>query len=174
LSGLKRRSRPSGSLRRLSLWLQSGYHHKELGLGMMMSESKPVDGAVVPVDERDLQLMLESGYLYLELQKPKDSQEIFSGVEALLPQSEVPQLALNHLHFAKGEFPKALAAAKKAVEMNPGSAAAHAAVGEALLFLKRIPEGRESLKRAISLEPDSPAAEFAKALEEAIDVGVFA
>ena len=67
-----------------------------------------------------------------------------------------------------------MAAAKKAVEMNPGSAAAHAAVGEALLFLKRIPEARESLKRAISLEPDSPAAEFAKALEEAVDVGVFA
>ena len=139
-----------------------------------MSDSKPVDGAVVPVEQRDLQLMLESGYLYLELQKPSDSQEIFSGVEALLPKSEVPQLALNHLHFAKGEFPKALAAAKKAVEMNPGSAAAHAAVGEALLFLKRIPEARESLKRAISLEPDSPAAEFARALEEAVDVGVFA
>ena len=58
--------------------------------------------------------------------------------------------------------------------MNPGSAAAHAAVGEALLFLKRIPEAQESLKRGDLLEPDSPAAEFAKALEEAIEVGVFA
>ena len=38
-----------------------------------MSESKPVEGAVVPVEQRDLQLMLESGYLYLELQKPSDS-----------------------------------------------------------------------------------------------------
>ena len=115
----------------------SGYHLKVLLLGKIMSESKPVEGAVVPVEQRDLQLMLESGYLYLELQKPSDSQEIFTGVEALLPSSEVPQLALNHLHFARGEFPKALAAAKKAVEMNPGSAAAHAAVGEALLFLKK-------------------------------------
>ena len=90
----------------------SGYHLGVLLLGKIMSESKPVEGAVVPVEQRDLQLMLESGYLYLELQKPSDSQEIFTGVEALLPSSEVPQL-IKSLHFARGEFPKALAAAKR-------------------------------------------------------------
>ena len=150
----------------------SGYHLGVLLLGKIMSESKPVEGAVVPVEQRDLQLMLESGYLYLELQKPSDSQEIFTGVEALLPSSEVPQLALNHLHFARGEFPKALAAAKKAVEMNPGSAAAHAAVGEALLSEEN--PGSTRIIETGDLSSRIRQPQSSPSTEEAIDVGVFA
>ena len=53
------------------------------------------------------------------------------------------------------------------------AAAAQAAVGEVLFFLKKPDKALEALNKAISLEPESTAANFAKALKQAHDVGVF-
>ena len=103
----------------------------------------------------------------------KEAEEVFNGVAALIPHSEVPHIPLGHIYFAQGHFNPALKANQKAVELNPNSAAAHAAVGEILFFLNQNDKAIAALDKAIACEPDSPAASFAKALKEAHGVGVF-
>ena len=101
-----------------------------------MSEQEIVQG-IIDIPQKQLTLLLESGYLYMELGKMKEAEEVFNGVAALIPHSEVPHFALGHIYFAQGHFNPALKANQKAVELNPSSAAAHAAVGEILLFLNQ-------------------------------------
>ena len=74
---------------------------------------------------------------------------------------------------AEGHFNPALKAHEKAAELNPGSAAARAALGEVLFFLKKPEKAVEALDKAIELDPEGPAADFAKALKQAHQVGVF-
>ena len=82
-------------------------------------------------------------------------------------------MALGHLYFSMGRFNPALRAHQKADRLNPKSAAARAAVGETLFFLRRPSEALTELDKAINLEPDSPASEFARALKEAHELGIF-
>ncbi len=46
-------------------------------------------------------------------------------------------------------------------------------VGETLFFLRKSKEALENLDKAIALDPEGPAGEFAKALKEAHGLGVF-
>jgi len=128
---------------------------------------------IVPIEQKDLSLLLEIGYFYLELQKFKEAEEIFNGVAALIPHSEIPHIALGHLYFSQGHFNPALKANKAAVLLNTESAPAHAAVGEVLFFLKKPDDAVTALNKAIQCSPESPAGEFAQALLHANEVGVF-
>ena len=128
---------------------------------------------IVPIEQKDLSLLLEVGYFYLELQKFQEAEEIFRGVAALIPHSEIPHIALGHLYFSQGHFTPALKANKAAVLLNAKSAPAHAAVGEVLFFLNKPDQAVTALNKAIQYSPESPAAEFAQALLHANDVGVF-
>ncbi len=138
-----------------------------------MSASPLVAGALVPVEQKDVVLLLEAGYLYMELGRTKEAEEVFSGVAALVPHSEVPQLALGHLYFSQTRYSPAHKAQAEALRLQPDCAAAHAAIAETLFFLKRPDEAKESLSRALELEPHGPAGEFAKALKEASGLGIF-
>ncbi len=82
-------------------------------------------------------------------------------------------MALGHLYFSMGRFNPALKAHQLAVELNPDAAAAHASVGETLFFLRRHEEAVISLDKAIELDSDGSAGEFARALKEAHELGVF-
>lgn len=137
-----------------------------------MSDTQIIQG-IVPVEKQDVVLLLEAGYLLMELAKHKEAEEVFHGVSALAPNSEVPHMALGHLYFSQGRLNPALKSHQKAVQLNPASAAAHAAVGEALMFLRRHGEAIKALDKAIALEPNGPAAEFAHALKESHTLGVF-
>lgn len=128
---------------------------------------------LIEVPQREVVLMLEAGYLYMELAKHKEAEDLFTGVAALVPHSEVPHMALGHLYFSQGRFNPALKAHQKGVELNPGSATAHASVGEVLLFLKKPQQALESLDKAIELDPQGSAGEFARSLKEAYELGVF-
>ena len=132
-----------------------------------------VVNGIVAVRQRDVTLMLEAGYLCIELKKHKEAEEIFNGVSALLPASEVPHLAMGNLLFAQGRFGAALKCHVRATELNPQSATAQASCAESLLFLKRTGEALTHLGRAHELEPEGPAHEFALALKEAYDLGIF-
>lgn len=140
---------------------------------MATSSSPMVDRSLVPVSQRDVTLMLEAGYLFIELNKHKEAEEIFAGVAALVPHSEVPHLALGNLHFSQGRFAPALKAHQTAVQLNGQSAIAHALTAEALFFLKKTQEGAQALERALELPDDGSAHEFAKALKEAYDLQLF-
>ena len=135
--------------------------------------SQMVERSLVPALQRDVTLMLEAGYLFIELNKHKEAEEIFAGVAALAPHSEVPHLALGNLHFAQGRFAPALKAHQLAASLNDHSAIAHALVAESLFFLKRGPEALQALEKALSLPDDGSAHEFAKALKDAYDLKLF-
>lgn len=132
-----------------------------------------VQHSLVPVLQRDVTLMLEAGYLFIELHKHKEAEDIFLGVAALAPKSEVPHLALGNLHFSQGRFAPALKAHQQAVQLNGQSAIAHALTAESLFFLKKPQEGLQALERAMALPDDGSAHEFAKALKEAYDLQLF-
>jgi tetratricopeptide (TPR) repeat protein len=125
------------------------------------------------VPQKQVVLLLEVGYLYMELAKLDEAKEVFEGVASLIPHSEVPHMALGHMYFSMGRFNPALKEHQQAVKLNDSSAAAHASVGETLFFLRRHEEALRSLERAIALEPEGPGGEFAKALKEAHGLGVF-
>ena len=128
---------------------------------------------IIPVAQKDVVLLLEAGYLYMEFGKPQEAEDIFNGTSMLVPHSEVPHMALGNLYFSMGRFNPALKAHKKAVELNDGSAAAHASVGEILFFLRRPEEAIKQLDKAIQLDPDGSAGQFALALKDAHELGIF-
>ena len=128
---------------------------------------------IIPVAQKDVILLLEAGYLYMEFGKTREAEEVFEGVSMLIPHSEVPQMALGNLYFSQGRFNPALKAHQKAVELNPKSASARASVGEILLFLRRPDEALSQLDQAIELDPNGSAGEFAQALQDAHNLGIF-
>lgn len=140
----------------------------------MAQQTQPtVLKGLVPIAQRDVTLMLESGYLLMELHRHKEAEDVFAGVMALLPHSEVPHMALGNLQFSQGRFAQALKSHQRALELNPTSATAHASCAESLFFLKRGDEALEALAQCLKTPDDGPAHEFAKALKEAYDLGIF-
>jgi tetratricopeptide (TPR) repeat protein len=135
--------------------------------------SEHIVKGIVDVPQSEVALLLEAGYLHMELGKWKEATEIFTGVAALVPHSDVPHVALGNLFFSQGKFTQALKAHREALKVNPDSALAQAHVGEALLFMKKTDEGLAELNRAIEMQPEGLAADFAKSLLEAHEVGCF-
>jgi tetratricopeptide (TPR) repeat protein len=134
-------------------------------------EAVEIIKGLIDVPQPEAAMLLEAGYLYMEMGKPKDAEEVFAGVAALLPHSDVPLVALGNLEFAQGRYQRALKYHQDALKTKPASALAQAHIGEALLWLKRADEGVKALKKAIELEPDGMPATFARALLEAHEQG---
>lgn len=126
---------------------------------------------LIDVPQAEVALLLETGYLYMEMGRAKEAEEVFTGVNALLPESDVPLVALGNLHFAQGRYQRALKFHQDALKLRPQSADAQAHVGEALLFLHKTDEGKAALQKAIEMEPDGQPAMFAKALLDALEAG---
>jgi tetratricopeptide (TPR) repeat protein len=122
---------------------------------------------LIDVPQAEAALLLEAGHLLMEMGRHKEAEEVFLGVSALLPHSDVPHVSLGNLAFAQGQHAKALKHHQEAARLQPTAALAHAHIGECLLWLKKHSDGVASLNKAISLEPDSPAAKMAAALLEA-------
>jgi tetratricopeptide (TPR) repeat protein len=137
----------------------------------MAESASEIAGSVVPVDKQQAMILLEAGYIWLEMGKFDKAKDIFTGAAALMPKSEVPQLALGALEFAQGRHDKALQAYRAAQRLAPNSSLPRAHAGEALLFLNKVPEAMKELKAAMDLEPESDGARFARALIEAKEVG---
>jgi len=127
--------------------------------------------ALIDVPQQEVALVLETGYLYMEMGMLKEAEDVFSGVSGLLPTSDVPRVALGNLFFAQGKFQRALKFHREALKSRPESQLAKAHVGEALMFLKKTDEAKKTLKDAIGMDENSSAASFARALLEAHDAG---
>jgi len=126
---------------------------------------------LIEIPQPEAALLLEAGYLYMEMGKPKEAEEVFAGVAALLPHSEVPHVAMGNLEFAQGHFQRALKHHQEALKLSPDSPLVQAHIGEALLWLKKPDDGLKALRRAVELEPGGAAAAFATALLEAHQQG---
>jgi tetratricopeptide (TPR) repeat protein len=137
----------------------------------MAESASEIAGSLVPVAKQQAMILLEAGYIWLEMGKYDKAKDVFSCAAVLMPKSEVPQLALGSLEFAQGRHDKALQAYRAAQRLAPNSALPRAHAAEALLFMNKVPEAMKELKAAMELEPESDGARFAQALVQAKEVG---
>jgi tetratricopeptide (TPR) repeat protein len=136
-----------------------------------MAETSEISGSLVPLARREAMILLEAGYLWLDMGQFDKAREVFAGAAVLMPRSEVPQLALGSLEFAQGRHDKALQAYRAAQRLAPNSALPRAHVGEALLFMGKVPEALKELKAAIDLDSEGDGGRLARALIEAKEAG---
>jgi tetratricopeptide (TPR) repeat protein len=136
-----------------------------------MAESSEIAGSLVPVARQQAMILLEAGYIWMDMGKFDKAKDVFSGAAVLMPKSEVPQLALGALEFSQGRHDKALQAYRAAQRLAPSSSLPRAHAGEALLVMGKVPEATKELKAALDLEPESDGARLAQALMQAKDAG---
>lgn len=126
---------------------------------------------LVEVSREEAVLMMEAGYLYMDMGNYKAAQQVFTGAAALLPKSEVPHIALGTLEFSQGKHEKALQAFRAAQRVAPKAGLPRAHCGEALLFLGKKAEAQKELKAALDLDPDGDGGKLAQALLDAVEAG---
>lgn len=112
----------------------------------------------------EIALLMESGIIYRESRKFADAREVFLGVQALLPKSDVVEVALGTVSFHQGDFEDAGRHYQAALKLNTRSAYAHAHLGELELFQKNKVKAVEHLKEAIKLDPRGVYGKFARTL----------
>lgn len=118
----------------------------------------------------EVHFLMESGFLYRDLGKFNEAREVFSGVRAMLPSSDVPEVALGTVTFQSGDFETAERHYRRAVHLNPKSAFAHVHLGELAIFQKDREAARVHLKAAMELDPRGDTGRMARALLEFVDV----
>lgn len=123
----------------------------------------------MPVD--DLKVMLEAGYLYLSMKRFKEAQDIFEGVSALAPKSEVPVVGLGNVFFVQHKFKEAIKTYEKALKIVPNSAFALSYLGESLIFEGESDRAREVLSEASQIDKEGKSGDFARALLDLMDKG---
>ncbi len=137
----------------------------------MSEQASEIANSLVPMHQQQARILLEAGYIWMDMGQYEKAKEVFTGVAALMPKSEVPQIALGTLEFAQGRHDKALQAYRAAQRLAPKSGLPRAHAGEALLFMGKVNEAVKELKAAVDVDPEGDGAKLAKALMAAKDAG---
>lgn len=124
---------------------------------------------VEPSDE-ELRVILEAGFVLREAGRLEEAEAVFRGVVELLPESDVPRVALGTVALQRGRFAEAQLACEEALKLKPASLYARVHHAEALLFQRRRDEAEEELREVIAADPDSPHSRTARALLDASEV----
>ena len=124
---------------------------------------------VKPSDE-ELRVILESGFVLREAGRLDDADAVFRGALELLPESDVPRVALGTVELQRGRFAEAQALCEEALRARPESLYARVHRAESLLFQQRREEAESELREVMAADPDSPHARTARALLEAADL----
>jgi len=117
----------------------------------------------------EIAFLMEAGIIYRDARRFAEADEVFRGVRALIPRSEVPEVALGTVRFALGELQKAVAHYEKALKLNPDSAFAHAQLGEAHVFRKDRAAAKKHLDEAIRLDSRGATGAHARTLMELLN-----
>lgn len=125
---------------------------------------------MVDIERKDLALMMECGYILVGMQRFAEARQVFEGVAALAPDSEIPVVAIGSVAFCEGKFRDAVKQYQKAIKQNPQSPFARAYLGEALFFSGDTDEAVRALT-AVSHDDTGKAGDFARALLAAISQG---
>jgi tetratricopeptide (TPR) repeat protein len=107
---------------------------------------------------------MEAGLIYRDAKRYREAVQVFTGVRALAPQSEVGEVALGSVRFAEGKLDEAIRHYQNALKLNERSAFAHAHLGEAYVFAHDAPAARRHLSAAILLDPRGESGEHARSL----------
>jgi tetratricopeptide (TPR) repeat protein len=137
----------------------------------MAESSSEIQGSLVPMGRREAMFLLEAGYLWMDMGQFEKAKEVLAGTAALMPKSEVVQIALGTLEFAQGRYDKSLQLYRQAQRLAPRSGLPRAHAGEVLLFMGKVPEAMKELQAAMDVEPDGDGAKLAQALIEAKEAG---
>lgn len=122
---------------------------------------------MIAIERKHLALMMEAAYIYMGMKRFKEARELFDGLKALAPESEVPEVALGNVEFCEGRLSKAIVHYRRALEMDPASVFAKVYMAEALLFSGGRDEAMGLLKE-VAREDRDGAGEFATALLDAV------
>ena len=128
---------------------------------------------IAPSNEES-QFLGEAGVIYRDGKNFQAAREVFTGMKALFPRSDVPEVLLGTVEFQQGNFEVAESHYRKALELNPRSAFAYAHLGEACLFRKDKATARSHWKTAIDLDPLGESGKMARRLMEMADRVTFA
>ena len=120
---------------------------------------------VTPSHE-EISLLMEAGFISRDANDFQQAKEIFEGIQALLPQSELVDVALGTVEFHQGHFDSATRHYLRALEKNPRSAYAHAHLGEVCLFNMQQDAARDHLRASIELDPRGDFGKLARCLME--------
>ncbi len=126
---------------------------------------------MITIPNEDLKLLMEAGYLYVGMKRFNEAKEVFEGIAALAPKSEIPLVALGNVYAVQSKFDQAIKIYEKGLELEPDSAFATAYLGEAYFFKGESKKATEILNKASKLDPKGKSGDFARALLELIKKG---
>jgi predicted Zn-dependent protease len=124
----------------------------------------------VKATDEELRVILEIGFALRYARRLDEAAEVFHGVVELLPDADVPRVALATLALDRGKFVEAQAGCEEALRRRPESLYARVHRAEALLFQKRRTEAETELNAIIAADPESAHSRTAKALLQAADL----
>jgi tetratricopeptide (TPR) repeat protein len=120
--------------------------------------------------QEEVVFLMEAGFLLRDLQRYDEAREVFLGVRALAPASEVPEVALGLVAFQQRDFETAGRHYRRALQLNARSAWTHAHLGELALFQMNLEQAHTHFKSAIDLDPRGEHGRLARALTELADL----
>ncbi len=126
---------------------------------------------MIDIERKYLVIMMEAGYIYLGMQRFKESREVFKGVSILSKDSEIPLIALGGVDFCEGKFDSAVTWYKKALKIDPESVFAKVYLGEVLFFAGKKKEAIKLLEEVSGIDRKGGAGEFARAFLDAVNQG---
>ncbi len=118
-----------------------------------------------PFDE--MRLLLESGFVLRAAGRFDEAADVFRGVHELLPEADVPLVALGSLAFQKGDFAAAQNYCEEALRRQPASLYARLHRAEALLMRQQQEEAVTELQAIVAADHTSPHSRTAQALLDA-------
>jgi predicted Zn-dependent protease len=120
----------------------------------------------VKVSDEELRVMLESGLILREAGRLDEAEKIFAGVREIVPESDVPLVALSSIAVRRGDFETALRLCEEAMQNAPNSVFAQVNHAEILLYQKKYDEADRELREIIENNPDSAHKRTAESLLE--------
>jgi tetratricopeptide (TPR) repeat protein len=118
----------------------------------------------VQTPQEQIAFLVEAGLIYRDAKRFREAEQVFAGVRALAPKSEVGEVALGTVRFAEGKLDQAIRHYRTALKVNERSAFAHAHLGEAYVFANDAASARRHLQTAIELDARGEAGEHARSL----------
>lgn len=125
---------------------------------------------MIHIDRKYMAVMMEAGYIYVGMRRFKEARELFEGIAALAPDSEIPHVALGNVDFCEGKLARAVKHYEQALKIDPKSFFAKVYMGEAYFFSGKKEKAIETLS-AVARHDRGGAGDFAKALLDAIKAG---
>lgn len=118
----------------------------------------------VKTSDDELRIMLESGLVLREAGRLEEAEKIFLGVSEIVPESDVPLVALSSIAARRNNFDEALRLCEEAIRHQPTSLFARVNRAEILLYQKKPDEAETELRRIIEIDPESPHSRTAQSL----------